>query len=83
MPTLPPITGTLAAREAADRGGNRRPRQRKTSLTRAIVQAERSGKRVSSLTLPDGATLRFDESTKIESALDKWVAKHAREIERH
>ena len=49
MPTLPPITGTLAAREAADRGGNRRPRQRKTSLARAIVQAERSGKRVSSL----------------------------------
>jgi hypothetical protein len=47
IPTLPPITGTLAAREAADRGGNRRPRQRKTSLTRAIVQAERSGKRVS------------------------------------
>ena len=61
----------------------KRARRRKASISRAIAQAEKGGKNVSSIVLPDGATLRFDESTKIESALDKWVAKHACEIERH
>jgi hypothetical protein len=37
------------------------PRKRKQSIDRLIKQAERSGKRVTSITTADGATLRFDE----------------------
>jgi hypothetical protein len=36
-------------------------RKRKPSIARTIKQAERAGKRVTSITTPDGATLRFDE----------------------
>jgi hypothetical protein len=38
-------------------------RTRKPSIARTIKQAERAGKKVTSVTMPDGATLRFDEPT--------------------
>ena len=61
----------------------KRARRRKASISREIAQAEKGGKNVSSIVLPDGTTLRFDEPAKPENDLDQWVAKHACEIERH
>lgn len=62
----------------------KRARRRKASISRAIAQAEKGGKNVSSIVLPDGTTLRFDKSAKPEgNDLDQWMAKHARSTERH
>jgi hypothetical protein len=50
------------------------PRKRKPSIARTIKQAERSGKKVTSITTPDGATLRFNEPEPTE-ATNPWLAK--------
>jgi hypothetical protein len=41
------------------------------------MQFEKAGKRVTSITMPDGVTVRFDEPVKDTSSsdLDKWMAK--------
>jgi hypothetical protein len=49
-------------------------RKRKPSIDRLIAQAEKSGKRVTSATLPDGTKLTFDELEPIE-ATNPWLAK--------
>ena len=67
-----------------DLGQQKRRRQRTPRLDRAIAQAEKAGKRVSSITTPDGVTLTFGEETKPEdNKLDEWIAKHAHSTERH
>jgi hypothetical protein len=48
--------------------------RRKPSLSRMIKQAEKAaGKRVTSITTPDGATLRFDEPEPT-AATNPWLA---------
>jgi hypothetical protein len=47
-------------------------RQRKPSIKKMIAAAERSGKTVTSLTTPDGVTLRFGESDPTE-ANNPWL----------
>jgi hypothetical protein len=63
----------------------KRARRRKPSISRAIAQAEKGGKTVSSVVLPDGMKLTFNEQTKPDDGndLDQWMAKHARSTERH
>jgi hypothetical protein len=46
----------------------RRRRQRKTSIRKIIADAERTGKNVTSVTTPDGTTLRFGEPGAVTSA---------------
>lgn len=48
-------------------------RQRKPRLDKAIAAAERAGKVVTSITTPDGTTLRFDEPAPTEAA-NPWLA---------
>lgn len=48
-------------------------RQRKPSIHTLIRQAEKAGKPVSSVTTPDGITLRFGESEPTE-AVNPWLA---------
>ena len=47
-------------------------RQRRPSIKRMIAAAERSGKTVTSITTPDGVTLRFGESEPTE-ANNPWL----------
>ena len=47
-------------------------RQRKPSIKRMIAAAERSGKTVTSITTPDGVTLRFGESEPTEAS-NPWL----------
>ena len=58
--SLPVITGYLAAVEGADTGKPAR-RQRKPSIGKMIKQAEKAGKNVTSITMPDGVTLTFGQ----------------------
>jgi hypothetical protein len=51
----------------------KRHRQRRPSIKRMIVAAERSGKTVTSITTPDGVTLRFGEGEPTE-ANNPWLA---------
>jgi hypothetical protein len=48
-------------------------RQRKPSIKRMIAAAERAGKKVTSITTPDGVTLRFDESEPTKAS-NPWLA---------
>jgi hypothetical protein len=69
------VTEVNPARASSDPKLPRR-RQRKPSIDRMIKQAERSGKRVTSITTADGATLRFDEPKPepTEEATNPWLA---------
>ena len=64
-------------RRRAERG--RRPQAsksrgpRKPSLRTLIEQAEKAGKKVASITMPDGVTLRFGESEPTEPS-NPWLA---------
>src|SRR5262245_2645993 len=48
-------------------------RRRRPSIGRMIAAAERSGKKVTSITMPDGVTLRFGESESTEAS-NPWLA---------
>ena len=48
------------------------PRQRKPSLKRMIAAAYRGGKNVTSITTPDGVTLRFGESEPTKAS-NPWL----------
>jgi hypothetical protein len=64
QPTLQPVPA---------QAGVRSRRQRRPSIKRMIVAAERSGKTVTSITTPDGVTLRFGEGEPTE-ANNPWLA---------
>jgi hypothetical protein len=44
-----------------------------SSIARMIAQAEKSGRTVTSITTPDGTTIRFDEPTPSD-ATNPWLA---------
>jgi hypothetical protein len=46
---------------------------RKPTLRALIMQAEKAGKNVASITMPDGVTLRFGESQATEAS-NPWLA---------
>ena len=56
-----------------DRGAKKSRGPRKPSLRTLIVQAEKAGKNVASITTPDGVTLRFGESEPTEPS-NPWLA---------
>jgi hypothetical protein len=60
-------------------------RQRQPSITTLIKRFGKTGKAVTSITLPDGTKLTFGEPEKSQdNPLDQWLAKkHARAPERH
>jgi hypothetical protein len=59
--------------------------RRNPSIAALIKRVEKSGREVTSVTLPDGTKLNFGEpdATTTSNDLDKWIAKHASETERH
>jgi hypothetical protein len=58
--------------------------QRRPSIAKMIKQAEKCGREVTSVTLPDGTKLDFSKPESTTSNdLDNWLAKHARATERH
>ena len=59
--------------EMEDRGGKKSRGPRKPGLRTLIEQAEKAGKKVASITMPDGVTLRFGESEPIEPS-NPWLA---------
>jgi hypothetical protein len=71
LATLPPDDATS---ERCDRP--KPAKRRKPSVSKLIAHAEKSGKPVTSVTTPDGVTLRFGESEP-SNELDEWIAKHA------
>jgi hypothetical protein len=48
-------------------------RTRKPSLAKLIAQAEKSGRTVTSITMPDGTTIHFGEPTPSD-ATNPWLA---------
>ena len=56
-----------------DRGEKKSRGPRKPSLRALIMQAEKAGKNVASITTPDGVTLRFGESQPPE-VTNPWLA---------
>jgi hypothetical protein len=68
---LPEITGVLCAVEGSDTAPARR-RQRKPSVGKMIAQAEKTGRNVTSITTPEGYTIRFGEPTT--EAENPWLA---------
>jgi hypothetical protein len=69
---LPEITGVLCAVEGSDTQGPARRRQRKPSVGKMIAQAEKTGRNVTSITTPEGYTIRFGEPTT--EAENPWLA---------
>jgi hypothetical protein len=71
----------VAARPPGESGKNRAERsvvsqprrQRKPSIRTLIQQAEKAGKPVTSVTTPDGITLRFDQPEPAEAS-NPWLA---------
>jgi hypothetical protein len=59
--------------EMEERGGKKSRGPRKPSLRTLIVQAEKAGKNVASITTPDGVTLRFGECEPTEPS-NPWLA---------
>jgi hypothetical protein len=67
----------LTPEEVFEPWDERRPkkrRPRKPGIRRMIAAAEKAGKSVSSITLPDGTVLQFGESEPTEAA-NPWLAK--------
>jgi hypothetical protein len=58
---LPAIVGHAHIIEGRGPASVKPARQRKPGLRTLIAQAEKSGKKVTSITTPDGVTMRFDE----------------------
>ena len=56
-----------------DREGKKSRGPRKPSLRALIMQAEKAGKNVASITTSDGVTLRFGESQPTEAS-NPWLA---------
>ena len=55
-----------------------RQRQRKPSVRTMIAQAEKAGKKVVSITMPEGVTFTFGKGEDEEATvtpLDRWMAK--------
>jgi hypothetical protein len=46
---------------------------RKPSLAKLIAQAERSGRTVTSITMPDGTTIHFGEPSSTDDASNPWL----------
>ena len=59
--------------EMEDRGKKKSRGPRKPGLRTLIEQAEKAGKKVASITMPDGVTLRFGESEPTEPS-NPWLA---------
>jgi hypothetical protein len=65
-----------AAKHCRDRrftSASKPRRPRKPSIGKRIAAAERSGKRVTSITTPDGITLHFDKTEDTEAS-NPWLA---------
>jgi hypothetical protein len=86
FPPAPPWFGEIweefraASKSASERQATHRMRppakprrQRRPSIGRMIAAAERGGKNVTSITTPDGMTLRFGESEPTEAS-NPWLA---------
>jgi len=61
----------------------KRKRQRRRRLDRTIAEAEKGGKTVQAVTLPDGTKLDFGKAEQQGNELDQWIAKHADKTQRH
>jgi hypothetical protein len=66
--------------------GQKKPRPRKLTLTRALREATKAGVSVASATIEDGKVLlTFGEAVKTSGSdeLDGWMAKHANSAKGH
>jgi len=60
-----------------------RKRHRKQRLDRTIAEAEKGGKTVQAVTLPDGTKLDFGKAEQQGNELDQWIAKHEGKTQRN
>jgi hypothetical protein len=52
------------------------PKRRKVSIRRMVAAAEKTGKTVTSVTMPDGTVLHFGGPAEVnDNALDNWLRK--------
>jgi hypothetical protein len=60
----------------------KRKRQRRRRLDLTIAEAEKGGKTVQAVTLPNGTKLDFSKAEQQGNELDQWIAKHADKTQR-
>jgi hypothetical protein len=53
------------------------------SIGKTIEQAEKAGKLLASITMPDGTRLDFTKTEQQGNEVDQWIANHAHAPERH
>ena len=72
-----PGLGVVMSRTAPHRHSRHRHVGRRPNIRTLVMQFEKAGKRVTSITTPEGVTVRFGEPVKDTSSndLDKWMAK--------
>jgi hypothetical protein len=80
-PTVAEAVARLYARIQADAEAlwEAEKKPRKPSIPKMVAAAEKTGKSVTSITLPDGTVLHFGGSSdpvEANAPLDKWLAKH-------
>jgi hypothetical protein len=75
-PRVPPPDDLLAPAKPA-----RKPR--KANISKLIEQAEKAGKPLASITMPDGTKLDFGKAEQQGNELDQWIERHARAPEGH
>ena len=61
----------------------KRKRQRRRRLDLTIAEAEKGGKTVQAVTLPNGTKLYFGKAELQGNELDQWIAKHADKTQRN
>jgi len=61
----------------------KRKRQRRRRLDLTIAEAEKGGKTVQAVTLPNGTKLDFSKAEQQGNELDQWIAKHADKTQRN
>jgi hypothetical protein len=61
----------------------RQHKPRRPSISTMIEQAEKAGKPLASITMPDGTKLDFSKAEQQGDELDQWIAKHAHKTQGH
>jgi len=72
-----PGLSVVMSRTASHRHSRHRHVGRRPNIRTLVMQFEKAGKRVTSITTPDGVTVRFCEPGKdiSNNDLDEWMAK--------
>ena len=61
----------------------RQYKPRRPNISKMIEEAEKAGKPLASITMPDGTKLDFSKAEQRGNEFDEWIAKHADKTQGH